>query len=335
VHDDLKPENLLVGTGYVLKVSDFGLARANGFAGPFLGSSLGTSLYLAPECWQGEEATEKSDVYATGMLAYEMVTGRHPFEHEKDKERLKSLHLGQNLERLISPLIPESICNLLSRCLAKDPSERPTFDDLLDGLGIDESSDIDSESYETAAEWNNKGKALSEVGEHQKAIECYVQALSLAPGNPIGWTNFAISLSRLGHNDRAERAYRICLGFGEISPATLANYAAHIFRAGKPERFEEALSHCNKSLELEPQNLLALINKAALLNLLDRYSEAAEVAETATKIDPAHPHSWVELGTAYWKTGRRSKAIKCAKKALKLDPTFDPAKTLRRLVEKT
>jgi cytochrome c-type biogenesis protein CcmH/NrfG len=67
--------------------------------------------------------------------------------------------------------------------------------------------------------------------------------------------------------------------------------------------------------------------------MLGRYSDAAQVAETATKVDPANPVIWIELGTAYWKMGRRSKALKCAKKAGRLDPTFEPAKTLKRLLE--
>jgi serine/threonine protein kinase len=333
VHGDLKPENLLVGTGYVLKVTDLGLARANGLGDVSLKRIVGTPLYLAPECWQGQDHSEKSDVYAAAMIAYELFTGKHPFEHEKETDGLKTLHLRQVLQPLTDPLISERIRNLLAQCLGPDPSKRPTFNDLLSGLGIEELSDVESNSSESAAEWNNKGKSLAQVGEHEQALEYYARALTLAPSNSVGWNNFAISLSMLGDNDRAERAYTICLGIGNGSAETYANYAAHILRAADAMRFEEALALCDRALKLDPKLLVGLINKAAVLNALDRFPEAAQIATQATKIDPAHPHGWVELGTAYWKMGRRSKAIKCAKKALKLDPVFGAAITLKRLLE--
>ncbi len=333
VHGDLKPENLLVDTGYVLKVADLGLARASGFADVANGSTVGTPLYLAPECWQGEEHTEKSDVYAAGMIAYEMLTRKHPFEHESKTEGLEALHLGQRLQPVTDPHVPERILNLVAQCLEQDPSKRPTFNDLLCGLGIEELADVESDSSETAAEWNNKGKALAQLGEHQQAIECYVKAVSLDPSNPVGWNNFAISLSILSHNDRAERAYRLCLALGDVSAETYANYAAHIIRAADAERFEEALALCDRALKVDPRSLVGLINKASVLNSVKRFEQAVQVATQATKTDPANPHGWVELGTAWWKLGRRSKALRCAKKALKLDPNFSTAITLNRLLE--
>ena len=67
---------ILDSTGHVLKVTDLGLARARGFLEPFSKQTGGTSLYLAPECWEGKERSEKSDVYAAGVIGYEMLTGK-------------------------------------------------------------------------------------------------------------------------------------------------------------------------------------------------------------------------------------------------------------------
>ncbi len=333
VHGDLKPENLLVATGHELKVTDFGLARARGFHDPFSKQTGGTSLYLAPECWEGEERSEKSDVFAAGVIGYEMLTGKYPFERKTSRGGLNALDRRQNVPSLDDPLIPVSVRNLLAQCLAQDPFRRPTFNDLLQELGNDDLCSSEPDNSKTAAEWNNKGKVLAQLGEHRQATDCYLRAVSLDPSNPVGWNNFAISLSILGDNVRAEQSYTLSLALGEDSAQTFANYAAHLVREGNPARLEEALSLCEKSLRLDSQNLAGLINKAAILNGLCRYSEAIEAADRATKIDPSHPHAWVELGTAYWKSGRRSKALKCAKQALKLDSTFGPAHTLKRLLD--
>lgn len=333
VHGDLKPENLLVATGHDLKVTDLGLARSHSFHDQFSKQTGGTFLYLAPECWESGGRSEKSDVYAAGIIGYEMLTGKYPFERKTSRDGLNASDRRHIVAPLVDPLIPASFRNLLAQCLAQDPSNRPTFNDLLQELGSADLYASEPESSNTAAQWNNKGKALAQLGEHRHANECYLRAVSLEPSNPVGWNNFAISLSILGDNARAEQCYKLSLALGEDSAQTFANYAAHLVREGNPARLKEALSLCEKSLRLDSQNLSGLINKAAILNGLGHYPEALDAADRATRIDPSHPHAWVELGTAYWKCGKRSKALKCANKALKLDSTFGPAQTLKTLLD--
>ena len=265
---------------------------------------------------------------------YEMLAKRHPFEHARTIEALKQMHLYRKIP-FMNTLTPKSILDLVMQCLAKDPAKRPNFSQLLNKLGIQEIPESDLDAARVAVEWNNKGKALTDLGDHRGAIECYVRALTLDPTNPIGWGNLAVSLSKIGLMDQADRLYEKCLSLNGVSAQMYANYAAHILRSHNRERDEEALSYCNRALELVPENLVALINKAALLNSLGRYPEAVKVAERAKEIDSSHPYIWVELGTAYLKIGRRSKARKCVKKALRLDPTFEPARKLENLLKGT
>ena len=333
VHGDLKPENLLVDVGYLLKVTDFGLSRACDFTGLPLGSSLGTPLYLAPECWKGNDATEKSDVYSAGMIMYEMLNRRHPFGSAKGKEDLEWLHIDKKIEPIINPMIPKSISSLVMRCLSKDPADRPNFVDLVREIGVCDFPYSDLEIEKSAVDFNNKGKALADLGEHAEAIDCYIQGISLEPTNTIGWSNLAVSFSKIGRKDQAERVYKFIIDQGNVPAQVYANYAAHILRSGDKTRIEEAISYCDIALKLDPENIIALINKAALLNSIERYSEAAKVSEKAKSIDPSNPHIFVELGTAYMKMRRRSKALKCAKKALQLDSRFEPAKILKKLIK--
>jgi tetratricopeptide (TPR) repeat protein len=332
VHGDLKPENLLVDVGYTLKVTDFGLARASGYTGPLLGKSLGTPRYLAPECWEGDEPTEKSDVYAAGLITYEMLAGRHPYARFREVESLRRMHLTSQIPRLGHP-VPAWLANLVVECVAKEPIRRPTFGQLLAALEQEKPPEGRGEMQMSAGQWTDRGRMLMELGQPGDALECYQRAIDLDPTSPVVWGNLAVLYSRLRLHEQAGQAYLRCFELGADYAQLNANYAAHLLRTRDSERYGEGVSFCDRALEQEPGNVTAMGNKAALLNGLGRYAEAAEVAQKAVSIDPGQPKVLFTLGEAYLRMGRRSKALKCAKKALKLDPGFERARALIRLAE--
>lgn len=98
LHRDIKPENLLLGNGLHLKVADFGiaklLARSTG-ATTQPGEVVGTPLYMAPEQLQGREMGPPTDVYALGIVLYELFAGAHPFAGQTDPLELAYLHVHE------------------------------------------------------------------------------------------------------------------------------------------------------------------------------------------------------------------------------------------------
>ena len=81
VHRDVKPGNLLVSDADVVKLADFGIARAPGAVEHHPGRvGLGTAAYLAPEQARGEEAGPRADIYSLGVVAYQLISGRLPYE---------------------------------------------------------------------------------------------------------------------------------------------------------------------------------------------------------------------------------------------------------------
>ncbi len=81
IHRDVKPGNLLVSEAEVVKLADFGIARAAGQSSiTQVGSVLGTAAYLAPEQARGEEAGPRADIYSLGVVAYQLLSGRLPYE---------------------------------------------------------------------------------------------------------------------------------------------------------------------------------------------------------------------------------------------------------------
>jgi serine/threonine protein kinase len=127
VHRDIKPQNLLIRGDGTVKIVDFGIARsAHGTRLTETGSVLGTAAYLAPEQAAGEEVTPAADVYAVGVVLYELLAGRTPHTAETLTQFLVS---GQEQPipplRELAPEVPEALENVIMRCLARLPEYRP------------------------------------------------------------------------------------------------------------------------------------------------------------------------------------------------------------------
>ena len=140
LHRDIKPGNVLLSDQNAF-VSDFGVARAIWDAGgggqlTTAGVSLGTAAYMAPEQATGEAVDHRADVYSLGVLAYESLAGRLPFESTGTRQLLLA-HAVRDPEPLHEhrPDLREDVADAVMKCLAKDPDERwQRVDDLLPAL---------------------------------------------------------------------------------------------------------------------------------------------------------------------------------------------------------
>jgi len=133
IHRDVKPQNVLVTADDRAKVTDFGIARAAAEAGPTEpGVVWGTAHYLSPEQAIGQPATPASDVYALGVVLYEMLAGRPPFEADS-RPALAAQHVQAEPPPLqqFNPRVPPQLAAIVGRAMAKDPARRyPTANEL-------------------------------------------------------------------------------------------------------------------------------------------------------------------------------------------------------------
>lgn len=129
VHRDIKPENILVSKEGRIKIADFGLAK-----GPLLGTTmtaessviLGSVSYLSPEQVQRGVADSRSDVYAVGITAFEIFTGRKPFDGAEPIQ-IAYMHVNERVPRVSSLIsdFPADLDDLIYKATAADPDERP------------------------------------------------------------------------------------------------------------------------------------------------------------------------------------------------------------------
>ncbi|HET6967643.1 MAG TPA: serine/threonine-protein kinase [Ornithinibacter sp.] len=125
VHRDVKPANILVTPEGTVKLTDFGIARAiDGSGQTQTGEVLGTPHYLSPEQALGEPATGASDLYALGIVAHEMLTGRRPFD--KGTPVATALAQVNDPPPPLPPHVPQGLRTLIERCLQKRPADRPS-----------------------------------------------------------------------------------------------------------------------------------------------------------------------------------------------------------------
>jgi len=125
IHRDLKPSNLLLEGGRHVYLMDFGialLAQATNLT--TTGSVVGTPAYLSPEQLTGAPPSPRSDVYSAGVLAFELFTGKKPFDGELYAVIQKHLNEAPPSVRALQPELPADLDAVLARALAKDPEKR-------------------------------------------------------------------------------------------------------------------------------------------------------------------------------------------------------------------
>ncbi len=132
IHRDLKPHNVIVDDADQAKVTDFGIARAGASDMTETGSIMGTAQYLSPEQAQGHAVSPGSDLYAVGVVLYELLTGRVPFDADAAVTiAIKHVSEAPGPPTAINPAVPPELEQVVLWALNKNPADRPQDADAL------------------------------------------------------------------------------------------------------------------------------------------------------------------------------------------------------------
>jgi beta-lactam-binding protein with PASTA domain/predicted Ser/Thr protein kinase len=125
VHRDVKPHNVLVGDDGRIKVTDFGIAHAGDPQMTEVGSIVGTAQYLSPEQARGRSVGPQTDIYSLGVVLYEMLAGRVPFEGDSSVA-IAMQHVSDEPPplRSLAPDVPETLALVVAHAMLKDPAQR-------------------------------------------------------------------------------------------------------------------------------------------------------------------------------------------------------------------
>ncbi len=125
IHRDIKPHNVIVDPEGVVKVTDFGIARAGASQMTEEGAIIGTAQYLSPEQARGAPVDQTSDLYSTGIVLYELLTAEVPFSGDTPVEiAMKHLSEIPDPTSELRPEVPDDLDNVVLRALSKEPADR-------------------------------------------------------------------------------------------------------------------------------------------------------------------------------------------------------------------
>jgi Tfp pilus assembly protein PilF len=288
VHRDIKPENLMFDEHGAIKVMDFGLARAAQASRlTMTGSTLGTAGYMAPETIRGQPGIP-ADVFALGVVLYEMLAGRLPFAGEEPLALMYTIANDDPVPlRDVRPEVSEAVATLVRRILEKDPERRPDAATVARELaaltGVPVSSvevrteEVEVERVPAALPATIEVPALVPRAHRKRRLW---RVLMFALIVPVGWIALGLLLgSRVAARQREATRLQI-LGV----------------RAGREGRTEEARSLFQAALAKDPKHAGALSN-LALLYLREGNRTTAESLLTAEL--EHHPRDRTVRASAY------------------------------------
>lgn len=334
VHRDVKPQNCLLTENGVLKVTDFGLARAfgqgvgsnvaalgNSESSPNTTCVAGTRPYMAPEQFiQGAELDTRTDVYSFAIMLFEMLTTARPYDGRAAVETVS--------EKLKTVQLPGGLVDIIKSCLETERRRRPSdFTELRRLLAVeyrkitgrDAPAPIKLDRVDQE-QWRMRGDALWKLGYSDEAMKYYDSGIEQATDPTVLLNSKGAALADQGLHQEAIREYDRALALTPDLMPLWGNKAKSLFFLN---RFEEGLECFDRGLDLVPDDPVLLSNKALLLIEMHRYEEALQLMDLVIGAGNAGDKVFENKGYLLEKLNRNAEAVDCYSLALEKSPLND------------
>ena len=327
-HRDIKPENLLVGRNETLQITDFGIASAFPLewqerASPVAARGIsGTAPYMAPEQWRGAKQDFRTDVYAFGIVLFELCFGSHPFK-ANSWTQFSRCHQSETVSVPNHPL-----ADVISRSVAKAPEKR--FASPAEFLGALQSAAQQMGAnlpppplkYESSREELLARASLSATGNVQHALAAARLLTEQWPDFASGWTQLGRILIEQNDLRGAREATKRAIDLDPTRSAPWNNLGLIYSGLGKKI---EAVVAFETAIESDSLNTGAMLNMAGPLASLGRHNEAISWLERAAALAPDKSAAWFNLGSQLKARGRQIEAQTAFQRAIDCTPEHDRA----------
>lgn len=349
LHRDIKPSNVLVkssGDNETCKLIDFGIAKSieREESSPTLtktGDTVGSPAYMSPEQIEGRKLKETTDIYSLGVLMYELVNGKLPFEADAALPLLMK-KLNESPAEFKNRTISGELKSVIIRCLERDPDQRyQSVRDLKD--------DLERVKRGEKPAYGKKRSSLSIKDKDKRNVQIFALiCILLATGifarfafmNELDRANWRVTCNpgvaeayisrgrlfeRLGEDRKAVVDYTKAL---QINPTDVM---AYIWRSASNLRmgaYAAARDDAYAAIKLAPTTHQAWIQASAAENCLDNYKKGIEDCDKAIELNPNNDHNnnaaaYLNKSIALAKLGDLEQSEKSAKIALAMSPAYD------------
>ena len=305
IHRDIKPANIRVVDDRKVKIMDFGIAKLEASATTSAGTVVGTPFYMSPEQIQGKHVDKRSDIFAFGVLLYELLTYHKPFTGSDPTSVMYTIvHGDPEHHELLERTAPVALTRTVNRILQKNPDHRfQSFTDIVNALeevmnDLRHAAQVTPEDRRKAFQFLAKARDLFAHQNFSGAKKSAEEAAAFDPGN----SQVLLLL------DEIHQAQQI-----ETTRVALEQHVATARRLFNARRFAEAMQAASEVLSLDPQN-----------------PEGLRLLASARERHAAHLFREAQNQQ---RRGESGAAQRAARKALDLSPSHKGAEQLLKSLE--
>lgn len=329
VHRDLKPENIMFTTDGVIKLMDFGIASLISSATITREhTTVGTVLYMSPERISGDKGDARSDIFALGVILYEMLARKHPFRGAHPMAIMYSItnDVPTPIDEITKEL-PNGLRAVLDRALEKDPANRfpdagsfrSVLSDLLKGTEFS--------TAQVLAVGRKKRLVMGVVVPGVLLIALVIVILSVVSRerSPVGDRAVAVNHNEMGQNyqsegdiDAAQAEYRKAIAADQEYAVPWNNLAVIAFDQGN---LDEADSLLHMAISMEPKYAAALFNLGSVCRGRNDLEGAEKYYRASIEADSSQAGGFNNLGDLLLERGRVEGAASVLDAGLLRNPT--------------